>query len=173
MKKKLVSILILMMVSCTACVTINYTDNNTKKEETPDENVTPDEKETPEVKQQKDVHVYVPDDMAESALVEVVSTSDEVNEDLLWNLLKERDVLEDSCNINSFHAEGDHLELDVNEAFGVQLRSYGTAGEKMMMHCVVNTFLDAFQAEQIQITENGETLCSGHMEYEGYLEKYE
>ena len=61
----------------------------------------------------------------------------------------------------------------MNEGFGNQLRSYGTSGETMLIQSVVNTFLDTYGCEKIKITENGETLYSGHMEYTEYMEKYE
>lgn len=179
MKKKIISLLLLISLSLTACVNINYTETNTTQEEVKAENVEENVESKQEdaaqttIEQQNDINVYYPDEMAESAIVEVISTYDELTEELLWDLLKEKSVIIEECQINSFVQNGTSLELDVNEAFGIQLRSYGTAGEKMMIHCVVNTFLDAFQGEEIKITENGEILCSGHIEYDGYLTKYE
>ena len=91
----------------------------------------------------------------------------------IWNLLKEKEVVVSDAEINSFRESDQVLELDVNEAFGEQLRSYGTAGETTLIESVVNTFLDAYGKEAILITENGGTLISGHKEYADYLEKFE
>ena len=40
------------------------------------------------------------------------------------------------------------------------------------MGCVVNTYLDDYKCSSIKITEEGQTLCSGHREYTEYLTKY-
>lgn len=68
--------------------------------------------------------------------------------------------------------DGEQLQLDVNRSFGEWLRSFGTAGEQEIMSCVVNTYLDAYGAQSIKITEEGQILNSGHMSYEEYMEKY-
>ena len=188
MKKRVISLLLLLTLSLTACVTANSVEsenrqeeaaNQDKKEETEKETEKETQKETePDTEEEKNVAekvkitVYYPDEMAEKVLQEVVEC-DELTEEAVWNLLKKKEIISEECKINAFSQENESAELDVNEAFGTQLRSYGTAGEKMMIHCVVNTFLDAFQCEQIKITENGEILCSGHMEYEDYLTKFE
>ena len=82
-------------------------------------------------------------------------------------------MVDEDTKVNSIEQVGKALSLDVNEAFGVQLRSYGTTGETILIQSVVNTFLDAYGCEKIKITENGATLCSGHMEYGEYMGKYE
>lgn len=53
------------------------------------------------------------------------------------------------------------------------LRSFGTAGEREIVGCIVNTYLDAYKAEEIKITEEGQTLTTGHAEYAEYLRKFE
>ncbi|MDD6440876.1 MAG: GerMN domain-containing protein [bacterium] len=184
MKKKIISLLLLLTLGCTACVTANPVESENKQEETVNqEKETEQEEETEKeaesvieeeenLAEKVEITVYYPDEMAEKVLTEVVEC-DELTEEVVWNLLKEKEIISDECEINVFSQENESVELDVNEAFGTQLRSYGTTGEKMMIHCVVNTFLDAFQCEQMKITENGEILCSGHMEYEDYFTKFE
>ena len=65
------------------------------------------------------------------------------------------------------------LNLDLNQAFGTALGSMGTAGEYMTLGSVVNTFLDAFECEKIQITVEGATLATGHTDYQGYLNRFQ
>lgn len=178
MKKKIISLLLLLTLGCTACVTANPTESENKQEETVSQEKET-EKETESVTEEEntvaekvEITVYYPDEMAEKVLTEVVEC-DELTEKVVWNLLKEKEIISEECEINAFKQENAKIELDVDEAFGTQLRSYGTTGEKMMIHCVVNTFLDVFQCEQMKITENGEILCSEHMEYEDYFTKFE
>ena len=178
MKKKIVSLLLLLTLGCTACANTNSvtTENkqeeavNQEKEETKEHAGTETEEEKKEEK--VEITVYYPDEMAENMLTEVV-VCDEVTKEVVWELLKEREIISEECDIHTLEQNQTILDLDVNEAFGNQLRSYGTTGEKMMIHCVVNTFLDAFECEQIKITENGEILCSGHREYDDYMTKFE
>lgn len=181
MKKRIISLMLLLTLSCTACVTINnYTEPEKTQEETVNQDNEEEKKEEAEavIEEEKttakkvEITVYYPDEMAENVLTEVVEC-DELTVEAVWNLLKEKEIISEECEINAFWQDNVGIDLDVNEAFGTQLRSYGTTGEKMMLHCVVNTFLDAFQSEQMKITENEEILCSGHMEYEDYFTKYE
>ena len=56
--------------------------------------------------------------------------------------------------------------IDLNSAFRDQLNSSGSTGEHMLMGCVVNTFLSAYEAQQLYITVAGETLETGHVIYD-------
>ena len=65
------------------------------------------------------------------------------------------------------------LTLDFNQAFADQLKTYGTSGERMMIGCVVNTFLRAYDAQTVYITIDGGILESGHVIYDfpiGFME---
>lgn len=180
MKKKVIAMLLVLALSCTACANIDLTESEDKQGET--ETVTDEKKAVEEEKEtvgeennvaeKVEINVYYPDEMEEKLLIEVVEC-DELTEETVWNLLKEKNIISQECEINTFAKSDAGLELDVNEGFGMQLRSYGTTGERMMIACVVNTFLDAFQCELMTITENGQTLCSGHAEYEDSFTKFE
>lgn len=65
------------------------------------------------------------------------------------------------------------IEIDFNEAFATHLRSMGTTGEYYALGAVCNTFLSAYECEQIKITVSGEVLQTGHAEYTGYLGMFE
>ena len=118
------------------------------------------------------VTVYYPNENADGLDREEVKCQKLTSENI-WDLLKLKEVVDEDTEVNHMDKEENTLKLDLNTAFGEQLRSYGTAGETMLMQSVVNTFLDAYDCEQIQITENGGVLVSGHREYADMIHKYE
>ncbi len=118
------------------------------------------------------VNIYKINPDNEERIVEV-KECEELNEKVLWKFLKEVKVVPKESFVLSLEINGSRLELDVDNAFGEWLRSLGTTGEQEIISCVVNTYLDAYKAEQIKITEVGQVLCSGHAEYAEYLKKFE
>lgn len=96
-----------------------------------------------------------------------------LNETVLWELLKENEIVPTDSEILSFQVSRDKLELDTDTVFGDWLRGFGTAGEREIVGCIVNTYLDAYKSEEIKITEEGQTLITGHAEYAEYLRKFE
>lgn len=163
--KHLLILLMMLMLGLTAC-------DASKEEiiEREDEVGSAEEEKEDVIQNKVDVLVYFPDATYENVISETVEC-EEVTEQVLVKLLIEKEVLTSKCKVNSLKQEGTTLEIDVNDGFGDLLRSMGTSGEAMMMKSFVNTFLDAYQCEQVMITENGEILCSGHAEYTEYLTK--
>ena len=98
-------------------------------------------------------------------------TQSEPKEPVQEETVEEETVQEDE-DVQPDDGQG-QMELDVDEKFGEQLRSLGTAGEEELMHCVVNSFLDTFSCEKVRITENGDVLVSGHKEYGDYISRME
>ena len=82
-------------------------------------------------------------------------------------------VLTDDVQVNYYAWEGTVVTADFNAAFRDLLNSQGTAGERMLMGCVVNTLLSANNAETVMITVDGETLESGHVVYDFPMEFFE
>lgn len=168
----------LAMLFCVACSNeessetepVQENDNQQITEESKEEIVQEDTKD--ELKEKDIVIICYPDEMGEIFLTEEIEYNS-VSEDIIWNLLKEKKVIEEGCSINSFEMNDSLIKLDVNESFGMQLRSSGTLGEEIMIHCVVNSFLESYECERILITENGEILQSGHVEYAKEFVKFE
>jgi PBP1b-binding outer membrane lipoprotein LpoB len=79
-------------------------------------------------------------------------------------------VLNQEIAVNSVSLDGTNLAIDFNTAFGDLMRTQGTAGERMVMGCVVNTYLSAYDADTVTITVNGEILESGHVIYDFPME---
>ena len=90
----------------------------------------------------------------------------------ILELLIAEDVLNENVALNSVELQDDQLLLDFNTAYYDQLVTYGTTGELMMMGSVVNTYLDAYDAQSVMITADGEVMESGHVVYDFPLEFY-
>lgn len=113
--------------------------------------------------------IYTPNENADG-FYNAVILIDELNaQNVAAELIKEKALNED-VSVNSAYLEGTQLTLDFNSAFRDQLLTYGTAGERMMIGSVVNTFLSAYGAETVLITVDGEILESGHVVYDFPLE---
>ena len=111
------------------------------------------------------LNIYIPDENAESFLTipAVIETLDGAK---ILELLIENSVLNEDIILNSAELSDSQLNLDFNQAFLDQLLTYGTAGERMMIGCVVNTYLSAYDAETVYISVNGEVMESGHVVYD-------
>ena len=118
------------------------------------------------------LNIYIPDENAESFLTipAVIETLDGAK---ILELLIENSVLNEGIILNRAELDGSQLNLDFNQAFLDQLLTYGTAGERMMIGCVVNTYLSVYEAETVYITVNGEIMESGHVIYDFPMEYFE
>ena len=65
------------------------------------------------------------------------------------------------------------IEMDFNNAFKTFIANMGTTGEYYTIGSICNTFLNAYDCEQIKITVEGQTLTTGHAEYPGYMTTFE
>lgn len=196
MKLKLITgvILLTFVVSLTACSqtgedkssknTNSQTEetNKTKKEE---EAETSADQQTESLKSQSsqeqsadtaDINVYYSNADAtafESTEVQIASLSPEaVLEALVTKGALTADIEENLFTIKTVD-DKESIELDLNKAFATYLSNMGTTGEYYTVGALVNTFLDAYECEQILITVDGDTLSTGHAEYPGYLSKFE
>jgi len=109
--------------------------------------------------------IYVPNDNADGFDAVTINTEDISAESVLAEL-KNRNVLPNAVSINSFYMDNGLIRMDFNQAFANAVCSMGTSGEQMIVGSVVNTFLDAFQAESVYFTVDGQILESGHTIYD-------
>lgn len=109
--------------------------------------------------------MYIPNDNANGFVTDTVQT-DDISADSVLAELKKRNALPDGVSIHSFYMENGLITIDFNQAFSDVVCSMGTSGELMIVGSVVNTFLDAFQAEKVSFTVDGEFLESGHTIYD-------
>lgn len=116
--------------------------------------------------------LYIPNDDAET-FTEITVESDQISADNVLAALQEYLVLPDTVKLNAFGSSGTQLIMDFNQPFGDLICATGTSGERMITGSVFNTFLNAFQAESVVFTVEGEILESGHVIYDfpiGYIE---
>lgn len=111
------------------------------------------------------LNIFVPDENAENFNT-IPTVIDELDAELILKMLIENSMLNEDIALNSMELNNSQLNLDFNQAFLDQLLTYGTAGERMMIGCVVNTYLSIYDAETVYITVNGEVMESGHVIYD-------
>lgn len=75
-------------------------------------------------------------------------------------------ILPVEVQLNTVKWEDDMLTFDFNSAFRDLILTQGSSGERMVIGCVVNTYLSAYETDQILITVEGEILESGHVVYD-------
>lgn len=123
-----------------------------------------------------EIKVYVSNDDATAFVSDSVKI-DELTPENIVNILVQKSVLSSDVQVlkcDKQKVDGvESLEIDFNEAFGAYVCSMGTTGEYYTIGSIVNTFLDAFDCEQIKITVEGNTLETGHAEYPGYMNRFE
>ncbi len=179
MKKKILVVLFMILTFGTmACSSEKKPRQNQITDEKQEEkkNESKPEEEIQDAEGEKSGPVNVTIYTVDGDTGEIVTDSKELEtltEKGIWELLKEVGMMEEATEVLSLKKDGSRLVLDLNKAFGEQLRSYGTAGEQEILTCIVNTFLDAYKCDEIKITEEGETLLSGHAEYEDYFQKFQ
>lgn len=137
-----------------------------------------DKKEDQTVQEDKsaEITVYMSNDDATAFVSESVKI-DELTPENIVNALIEKAVLSSDVQVlkcDKQTVDGvESLDVDFNEAFGTYVSRMGTTGEYYTIGSVVNTFLDAYNCEQIKITVEGNTLETGHAEYPGYMNRFE
>lgn len=118
------------------------------------------------------LNIFVPDENAESFNT-IPTTIDVLDAKLILEMLITNSMLNEGISLNSAELVDTQLNLDFNQAFLDQLLTYGTTGERMMIGCVVNTYLSIYDAETVYITVNGEIMESGHVVYDFPMEFFE
>ena len=64
------------------------------------------------------------------------------------------------------------INLDLSDYFQTIMRNHGAMGEAYFVASIVNTFLAAYDAEEIRITVEGLPLQSGHSFYDDYMGRF-
>lgn len=116
--------------------------------------------------------LYLPNENADGFVTRTVLT-DRITADGILLELQIAGALPDTVILNAFGSQGDQLILDFNSAFGDAVNAMGTSGEYMIIGSLVNSFLNAFQAQSLTFTVEGEILESGHVIYDFPLTFFE
>jgi len=119
------------------------------------------------------VNIYYGDDNAENILYEGTVINDLSAQTLMEKLL-EKGVFSEKVEVNSFTVDNYNIiHLDLSESFARQINAMGTSGEYIMMGSLVNTVLDAFDADALALTVDGQILETGHSIYDWEQEFYQ
>lgn len=132
------------------------------------------EQTTQQTTQQKDttIHVYVSNANADDFEVKNVVV-DAITPENIVAALAANKVIPEQVKLLSFKQDKKSLTLNLSKEYQEYVQGFGTAGEMMAVGGVVNTFLDAYGAENITILVEGGSWDSGHTEYEGPLGRFE
>ena len=194
MKKKMTVLLIVLvgMMCLTACSKSSESKETTVQEEQEKEDKSDSEEVEDASEEKEDPVVQESEEEPEDEPGEIqiyycnedatAFTSEEVQIDSLFpeavlNALIEKGAIAADVEVMSLETttvDGKQtLLLDLNDAFASYISSMGSTGEYFVMGSICNTFLDAYDCDQIQITVGGDTLSTGHAEYPGYMSKFE
>lgn len=149
-------------------------EEETNTTETNTEN-TDEIKEQIQDKGQQKVHIYYGNDNADGIIYKEVALNELSADGLIGELAKVNIVSLDTKVRSVFVDEKNEklLHLDMSKEFGEYVSMMGTAGEYIVMGGIVDTFLDAYDCENIKITVEGKTLETGHTTYDGELQFFE
>lgn len=116
--------------------------------------------------------IYYSNGQADGLEAETVEAEDITPEFIVGHLAK-HNIVSIGTKINRFDAvmeEGKYvLNLDLSKAFGEYIRTMSSSGEAVIMAAVTNTFLEAYGADAIRLTVEGQTLETGHRVYDELL----
>ena len=129
-----------------------------------------------EKSQEEQLTLYLPNENADGWNV-TKNQIEQVTPDIIIGQLVGAGAIPDSVTVVSFgEDQGENgliLKLDLSSNFAEGLLNMGTAGEYLTMGSVVNSFLDTYQADGIEITAGGNVIETGHTSFEGVLNHFD
>ena len=91
----------------------------------------------------------------------------------LIDLLARRQVLPEGIVVWEFQNEEGILSLDLSHEFADAAGQMGSAGEYILLGSLTNTFLDAYGAQGLNLTVEGNPLETGHNIYDFTLKYFQ
>lgn len=129
-----------------------------------------------EKSQEEQLTLYLPNENADGWNV-TKNQIEQVTPDIIIGQLVGAGAIPGSVTVVSFgEDQGENgliLKLDLSSNFAEGLLNMGTAGEYLTMGAVVNSFLDTYQADGIEITAGGTVIETGHTSFEGVLNHFD
>lgn len=152
-------------------------DSEAEKKEDTAEKAEDTTKETESEKSQEEqLTLYLPNENADGWNV-TKNQIEQVTPDIIIGQLVGAGAIPDSVTVVSFgEDQGENgliLKLDLSSNFVEGLLNMGTAGEYLTMGAVVNSFLDTYQADGIEITAGENVIETGHTSFEGVLNHFD
>lgn len=173
MKKKMVMLMVMLlavMLMTVGCTSEKGQETAPEPEIEAEPEAVPEEP-VPET-QAVEAVIYYGNEQADGLLQKTVQLDSVTPEHLISELAK-LNVVSIDTKVNSFEQDGKSLKLDLSKGFSEYVNMMGTSGEYIVMGGLVDTFLTAFEAEEILITVDGKPLETGHAIYEAPLAFYE
>lgn len=111
--------------------------------------------------------IYYSNSKADGLESETVLVED-VTANVIIGYLAGHNIVSIDTNVNDFRVEAENslIYLDLSKAFGEYLKTMGSSGEAVIMAALTDTFLQAYEAEALQITVEGKTIETGHAVYD-------
>lgn len=152
-------------------------DSEAEKKEDTAEKAEDTTKETESAESQEEqLTLYLPNENADGWDV-TKNQMEQITPDIIIGQLVGAGAIPDSVTVVSFgEDQGENgliLKLDLSSNFAEGLLNMGTAGEYLTMGAVVNSFLDTYQADGIEITAGGNVIETGHTSFEGVLNHFD
>ena len=118
---------------------------------------------------QTDVMIYYGNGASDNLDMEMVAV-EQVTADNLIDALAKHNIVSIGTKVNSFDEEENNgvktLHLDLSKTFHEYLKTMTEEGENIIMCSVAATFLEAYDADEIAITVEGDVLQTDHAIYE-------
>ena len=118
-----------------------------------------------------EVILYLGNENADGLVTETAKL-DAVTPENIIAALAEKKVVSEDVSVLAFEDAGETLTLDLSKEYQEYVCAYGTAGELIAVGGVVNTFLDAYDADTITILVEGQPWDTGHADYSDALGRY-
>lgn len=116
--------------------------------------------------------IYYGNEMADGFLTETIAL-DALSPEQLIAALAEKGVFPKEGKVLSFTDDGETLTLDLSKEYEAFVAGYGTAGEAIAIGALVNTFLDAYQADSITLLVDGGAWSTGHADYDSPFGRFQ
>ena len=129
------------------------------KQEEPDEGKEPEQ---PEESTKAEVTLYLPNETADGFLTSSMILED-TPEAIIAQLVADQ-ALPEGVTVKSFDQKKGILDLSKEYTDGLQ--NTGTAGELLLIGCVVNTFLEHYGMKELLLYADGEIIETGHNTYD-------
>lgn len=125
--------------------------------------------------EKKQVEIFYGNENADGIISEVVDMEPVTATKILAELSKKNIISADTrvLGLTKENVEGKvRLRLNMSGEFQEYVSMMGTSGEYIVVGCLVNTFLKAYDAEDVLIFIEGKTFETGHELYDNYLQFY-
>ncbi len=166
--KKMLALLTIALCLLTACAQkpVEVVPEEPIAPVTPETPATPEPpaEPEPEVPETVDVVLYIPNENVDGWEPETVNM--ELSAENILAALVERQIQPEGTKLLSFAQDENTITVDISQEFGDAISSTGTTGEAILMSSLANSLLEAFGAEEMVITCEGQPVETGHVVYD-------